>query len=157
MLYEGLISCCLRQLKYQYCLLLTKLLRRRCSQMDRKPDTDMLLIVNKKEKDLYTLQGLRKLLRLLSGTNETILDVLWGGVLIEQYRLYRNVYTILHIYSKPIRQFINASNFMCSPSRKTCLLLESIRKSLKNTNLCTEARKRMFQYLLEYLLELDST
>ena len=25
--------------------------------------------------------GLRKLLRLLSGTNETILDVLWGGVI----------------------------------------------------------------------------
>ena len=25
--------------------------------------------------------GFRKLLRLLSGTNETILDVLWGGVI----------------------------------------------------------------------------
>ena len=26
--------------------------------------------------------GFRKLLRLLSGTNETILDVLWGGVIV---------------------------------------------------------------------------
>ena len=31
--------------------------------------------------DLFESIGFRKLLRLLSGTNETILDVLWGGVI----------------------------------------------------------------------------
>ena len=38
--------------------------------------------INKKYVGCLTyIIGFRKLLRLLSGTNETILDVLWGGVI----------------------------------------------------------------------------